>query len=269
MSDSDPSSIQEENPSHSNAEMTNVDQDNLARSIAIIPIVGVGEIHAGDDLVEILLVAIGSNDQAGGSLKDGDALVVTQKIVSKSEGRTVTIDPNDSLARTALVQSESKRVLRRRDELMIVETHHGFVCANAGVDFSNVPDGKASLLPLDSDRSAFQIRSEIKRRTGLEIGVIISDTFGRAWRQGVTDVAIGCSGIAGIVDLRGTTDSGGRELVATEVCVADELSSAADLVMGKARSIPAAIIRGIPKDWLRESSAVKEIVRPASKDLFR
>lgn len=269
MPESNPDVGAEVNLARSNIEPSNTAEHGASQPLIVIPIVGIGEVHVGDNLVEILLTAIGSNDLAGGELNDGDALVVTQKIVSKAEGRVVAIDPNDSLAKTALVESESTRVLRRRDELMIVETHHGFVCANAGVDFSNVPDGKASLLPIDSDRSAFQLRSGIKRRTGLDIGVIISDTFGRAWRQGVTDVAIGCSGIAGIVDLRGTTDAGGRELVATEVCVADELSAAADLVMGKARSIPAAIIRGIPKSWLRESSAVKEIVRPASKDLFR
>ena len=136
------------------------------------------------------------------------------------------------------------RVLRRRGDLVITETSHGFVCANAGVDLSNVDDGYAALLPVDSDRSAHRIRNAIPRRGGIEVGVIISDTFGRAWRHGLTDVAIGVAGIAAVVDLRGETDDRGQELRVTEVAVADEIAAAAELVMGKASGIPVAIVRG-------------------------
>jgi coenzyme F420-0:L-glutamate ligase/coenzyme F420-1:gamma-L-glutamate ligase len=160
-------------------------------------------------------------------------------------------------------------VLRRRGELLITETRHGFVCANSGVDFSNVASGWAALLPEDSDRSARRIRDGIRGATGLEVGVIVSDTFGRTWRQGVTDVAIGCAGVAAVVDLRGTRDAGGRELMATEVCVADEIASAAELVMGKDRGVPVAIVRGIPDEWLRSASVRAEVIRPPAEDLFR
>ena len=165
--------------------------------------------------------------------------------------------------------SESTRVLRERDELIISETRHGFVCANAGVDLSNVADGQAALLPVDPDRSARHIRDALRARTGLEVAVIISDTFGRPWRIGVTDVAIGCAGIAAVVDLRGTTDVFGRELVATEICVADEIASAAELAKGKTSGIPVVIVRGVERSWFRESSVKAEIVRPPGEDLFR
>ena len=160
--------------------------------------------------------------------------MVTQKVVSKAEGRLVAIDPNDPLSHKALVHEEAVRILRRRGELLMTETRHGFVCANAGVDLSNVERGWAALLPLDADRSARRIRDGLRARAGVEVGVIVSDTFGRTWRRGVTDVAIGSAGVACVVDLRGTTDALGRELQVTEVCVADELAAAAELVMGKA-----------------------------------
>jgi coenzyme F420-0:L-glutamate ligase/coenzyme F420-1:gamma-L-glutamate ligase len=200
---------------------------------------------------------------------DGDVLVVTQKVVSKAEGRIVEIDAADPRAKRALAESESVRVLRRRDDLLITETRHGFVCANAGVDFSNVATGTAALLPLDPDRSARHIREALEHRHQVSVGVIISDTFGRTWRQGVTDVAIGIAGIAGIVDLRGTQDATGRVLDATEICVADELAGAAELVMGKARGVPAAVLRGVDPGWLRPASVAAEIVRPPAEDLFR
>ena len=136
----------------------------------------------------------------------------------------------------------------------MTETRHGFVCANAGVDLSNVERGWAALLPIDSDRSARRIRDGLRARAGVEVGVIVSDTFGRTWRRGVTDVAIGSAGVAGVVDLRGTTDALGRELQVTEVCVADELAAAAELVMGKAAGVPVAVVRGVDPAWLRESS---------------
>ena len=144
-------------------------------------------------------------------------VVVTQKVVSKAEGRMVEIDPSDGNARRELAESEAVRVLRRRGDLVVTETRHGFVCANSGVDLSNVADGWAVLLPLDPDRSARRLRDGLHASTGVEVAVVISDTFGRAWRRGVTDVAIGCAGIRGVIDLRGTTDALGRELVATEI----------------------------------------------------
>ena len=152
---------------------------------------------------------------------------------------------------------------------LITETRHGFICANAGVDLSNVEAGTAALLPVDPDRSARRIREAFEHRHGVSVGVIISDTFGRTWRRGVTDVAIGVAGIAGIVDLRGTADANGRILEATEVCVADELAGAADLVMGKDRGVPAAVVRGVDPRWLRPGSVADEIVRPPDEDLFR
>jgi coenzyme F420-0:L-glutamate ligase/coenzyme F420-1:gamma-L-glutamate ligase len=151
----------------------------------------------------------------------------------------------------------------------MTETRHGFICANAGVDLSNVERGWAVLLPVDSDRSARRIRDGLAARTGRRVAVIVSDTFGRTWRRGVTDVAIGIAGVAGVVDLRGTTDAYGRELAVTEVCVADELAGAAELVMGKASAIPVAIVRGVDATWLRESSVGAEVVRPYQEDLFR
>src|SRR6516165_12477516 len=183
------------------------------------------------------------------------------KVVPKSEGRLVKIDHDDPAAKAALVERESVRVLRRRGELIISETRHGFVCANAGVDLSNVPEGTAALLPEDPDRSARRLRAALQRALGVAVGVVVSDTFGRAWRRGVTDVAIGCAGVAAVVDLKGTPDAGGRELVATEICVADEIASAAELVMGKDRGIPVAIVRGVPAPWLRPASVRAEIVR--------
>jgi coenzyme F420-0:L-glutamate ligase/coenzyme F420-1:gamma-L-glutamate ligase len=152
---------------------------------------------------------------------------------------------------------------------VVSETRHGFVCANAGVDLSNVDRGWAALLPVDPDRSARRIRDGLRARTGVEVGVVISDTFGRTWRRGLTDVAIGCAGVAAIVDLRGTSDALGRELHVTEVCVADELAAAAELVMGKSNGIPVAVVRGVDPSWLREGSIRDEVVRHPSEDLFR
>jgi coenzyme F420-0:L-glutamate ligase/coenzyme F420-1:gamma-L-glutamate ligase len=195
-------------------------------------------------------------------------VVVTQKIVSKAEDRLVRLDPDDRTARRALVERESVRVLRRRGDLIISETTHGFVCANAGIDLSNVDDGWAALLPVDSDRSARRIRDALRATRGVEVAVVISDTFGRPWRQGLTDVAIGVAGLAAVVDLRGSADDRGRELQVTEVAVADEVAAAAELVMGKAAGVPVAIVRGLDPTWLRESSA-RELVRPPADDLFR
>ncbi len=231
----------------------------------VIPVEGVPEIRRGDPIAPLVASAADAQDTP---LRDGDCLVVTQKVVSKAEGRLVPLDPADGRARRALVEAESARVVRRRGDLIISETHHGFVCANAGVDLSNVDEGTAALLPVDPDRSARRIRDGVRAHTGVEVAVIVSDTFGRAWRTGLTDVALGVSGLAGVVDLRGQRDSRGRVLQVTEIAVADEVAAAADLVMGKAAGVPAAIVRGLDADWRREGSG-RELVRPPGEDLFR
>jgi coenzyme F420-0:L-glutamate ligase/coenzyme F420-1:gamma-L-glutamate ligase len=229
--------------------------------ISLIPVEGIGEIHPGDELAAIIAERV--------DLLAGDVVVVTQKVVSKAEGRLVEVDPDDPRGHRQLVLDESVRVLRRRGDLVLSETRHGFICANAGVDLSNVERGWAALLPLDSDRSARRIRDGLRARTGVEVGVVVSDTFGRTWRRGVTDVAIGCAGVAAVVDLRGTSDALGRELAVTEVCVADEIAAAAELVMGKARAVPVAVVRGVDAAWLRESSVHDEVIRQPAEDLFR
>jgi coenzyme F420-0:L-glutamate ligase / coenzyme F420-1:gamma-L-glutamate ligase len=234
-------------------------------TISIIPIHGIGEVEAGDEIAEILARAALAQETP---LADDDCIVVTQKIVSKAEGRLVDLDPDDPGARRALIDSESVRVLRRRGDLAISETAHGFVCANAGIDLSNVPDGLAALLPVDPDRSARHVRDALRARHGVDVAVIVSDTFGRSWRHGLTDVAIGVAGVAAVVDLRGELDAGGRELQVTEVALADEIAGAAELVMGKAKGIPAAIVRGIDTRWRRDASA-RELVRAPRDDLFR
>jgi coenzyme F420-0:L-glutamate ligase/coenzyme F420-1:gamma-L-glutamate ligase len=193
---------------------------------------------------------------------------VTQKIVSKAENRLVEIDADDPVSHKKLVEEEAVRIVRRRGDLIITETKHGFICANSGIDLSNVERGYAALLPLDSDRSARRIRDIVKAKLGVNVGVIISDTFGRPWRKGLTDVAIGVAGIAAVVDLRGTEDALGRVMQVTEVCVADELASAAELVMGKSTGVPVAVVRGADPQWFRDAS-MSEIVRPPSEDLFR
>jgi coenzyme F420-0:L-glutamate ligase len=230
-------------------------------TITLIPVTGMPEIGPGADLAGLIAELA--------DLADGDVLVVTQKIVSKAEGRLVPVDATDPRSHKALVLDESVRILRRRGELLMTETRHGFVCANAGVDLSNVEQGWAALLPVDPDRSARRIRDGLRARAGVTVGVIVSDTFGRTWRRGLTDVAIGVAGIAGVVDLRGSTDALGRELAVTEVCVADELAGAAELVMGKSAGIPVAVVRGVDPSWLRDASVRDEIVRPYQEDLFR
>jgi len=227
--------------------------------ITILPVEGMPEVRPGDEIAELIAARI--------DLLDGDVVVVTQKIVSKAEGRLVKV--TDDAARLALIERESVRILRRRDELVISETVHGFVCANAGVDLSNVDEGVAALLPVDADRSARHIRDAIKARAGVTVAVVVSDTFGRPWRRGVVDVALGCAGVAAIVDLRGTEDTRGHTLQATEVAIADELASAAELVMGKVRDVPVALVRGVEPSWFRESSVKAEVVRPHTEDLFR
>ncbi|MGH9121319.1 MAG: coenzyme F420-0:L-glutamate ligase [Acidimicrobiales bacterium] len=230
-------------------------------ALTLLPVMGMPEVQPGDDLVTLLL--------AHAELADGDVVVVTQKIVSKAEGRLVRLEGDEPEAARQVVESESVRVLRRRGDLVVSETSHGFVCANAGVDLSNVASGWVAVLPADPDRSARRIRDGVLGRAGIRVAAVVSDTFGRPWRRGVTDVAIGVAGLAAVVDLRGSTDALGRTLRATEVCVADEIASAAELVMGKSAGIPAAIVRGVDASWLREGSVSAEIVRPYAEDLFR
>jgi coenzyme F420-0:L-glutamate ligase/coenzyme F420-1:gamma-L-glutamate ligase len=235
--------------------------------LQVFPIHGVPEVRPGDDLAG--MIAEAATAGGGTALADGDVVVVTQKVVSKAEGMLERIDPDDPRAHKAIVERESVRVLRRRGDLIISETRHGFICANAGVDLSNVEDGWAALLPEDSDRSARRLRDGIRARAGVEVAVIVSDTFGRVWRRGLTDVAIGCAGIAAVVDLRGTSDALGRELQVTEVAVVDELAGAADLVMGKSTGVAAAVVRGVDPAWLRQGEVRAEIVRAPHEDLFR
>jgi coenzyme F420-0:L-glutamate ligase / coenzyme F420-1:gamma-L-glutamate ligase len=197
-----------------------------------------------------------------GGLEGGDVLVVAQKVVSKAEGR---MEQTDDVFATIL--REARAVRRRRGDLVIAETKHGFVCASAGVDRSNTPgDGWIVLLPEDPDSSAGRIRSGLAQRFGHAPAVIVSDSFGRAWRQGTTDVAIGVAGMRPLLDLRGTRDSRGYELASTVIAVADELAGAAELVMGKADGIPAALVRGY--DVPSGDGSAQELVMPPDRDLF-
>ena len=227
--------------------------------IELLPVEGLPEVRPGDVVADLIA------DRA--ELRDGDVVVVTQKVVSKAEGRLAPVSSEGE--RRRLVEQESVRVLRRRADLFISETAHGFVCANAGVDLSNVETGWAALLPIDPDLSARRIRDRLRARAGVEVGVVVSDTFGRPWRNGLVDVAIGCAGVAAVADLRGLPDAQGRPMEVTEIAVADQVASAAELAMGKASGIPAVVVRGLDPAWLRESSIRAEVVRPYDEDLFR
>jgi coenzyme F420-0:L-glutamate ligase/coenzyme F420-1:gamma-L-glutamate ligase len=248
-------------------------------NIQIIGIPNIPEVNPGDDLPALILAGC----QSGGiALEEGDVLVVTQKIVSKAEGRLVDlreIEPSAfavDYARTwgkdprhiEVVLRETVRVVRMDKGIIISETRHGFVCANAGVDASNVPgEHIVGLLPLDSDRSAAGIREAIKQATGHDIPVIVSESFGRTWRQGIISIAIGVSGLAPLVDYRGQDDPFGYRMSATVIAVADELASAAELVMGKVDACPVAIVRGYPYDRAEGSS--RELVIDPARDMFR
>jgi coenzyme F420-0:L-glutamate ligase/coenzyme F420-1:gamma-L-glutamate ligase len=232
----------------------------MTGEIRVIPVTGMPEVSPGDSIADLIL--------EHATVESADVIVVTSKIVSKAEGRLVDVDHAAPAARAALIEQESRRILRRREELYITETRHGFICANSGIDFSNVVDG-AALLPANPDRSARRIRDALEARTGLTLAVVVSDTFGRTWRRGLVDVALGCAGITAILDLRGTADALGRPLEVTEVAVVDEVAAAADLVMGKAEGVPVAIVRGVDRGWFREGSVRQEIVRPPGEDLFR
>jgi len=241
--------------------------------LQIIPIHIEKEINSSDDLSELILKS--------SELNEGDILVVAQKIISKQEGRIIdlsTVTPSllsegiSSQYRkdprvVELILSETKRIVRMGNEILIVETNNGTICANAGVDESNVKDGYATLLPINSDTSAQTIRNKIKEQTNKNVAVIISDTFGRPFRMGQTNCAIGISGLNPILNYAGTLDSFGKILRVTEIAVADELSSAAELVMGKSLKCPVAIIR----DYLfkMEDHVIDELIRPENEDLFK
>lgn len=233
-------------------------------ALSIVGIEGIGEVRPGDDVAALLLAALGG---MGLALADGDVVVVTHKIVSKAEGRVVELADDGPEAHRGLVEEEAEAVLRRRGTLTITRTRHGFICANAGVDRSNAGPARAILLPLDPDRSANRIRIRLGRELGVDLAVVVTDTFGRAWRRGLCDVAIGVAGMAAVTDLRGTVDTFGRRLDVTEVAVADEIAAAADLVMGKATGIPAAVVRGVP--WRPADTGVAPLLRPADEDMFR
>jgi coenzyme F420-0:L-glutamate ligase len=223
------------------------------------------KVQPGDDLVTILIDAL---DDAEETLAHHDLVIVTSKVVSKSEGRVVPYDGTEE-HKVAIVESESVRVLRRRGTLRITETRHGFINANAGVDLSNTDDGTAVLLPKDPDRSARRLRSELARRLDVDVAVLITDTFGRVWRQGVTDIALGSAGLRPLLDLRGTLDANGRLLEATEVAIADEIAGAANLVLHKAAATPFALVRGLDESFFGPGSIGENIVRSKNDDLFR
>jgi coenzyme F420-0:L-glutamate ligase/coenzyme F420-1:gamma-L-glutamate ligase len=231
-------------------------------TLSVYPLQGVGAVNRGDEVADKLAPAL----EILGPRPD-DVLVVTHKIVSKAEGAVRQISGDEEEFKRALVEEVAASIVRRRGELIIAETKHGFVCANAGVDRSNAAPGTMVLLPDDPDRSAHRIRARLRQRFGVDLPVIISDTFGRPWRVGLTDIAIGVSGLLPILDLRGSRDWTGRELDVTEVAVADELAAAADLVMGKASGVPAALIRGYAGP--RGDGRGADLVRPVDEDLFR
>ena len=226
--------------------------------LRIIRLPGIPEVRPGDDLAGL----VGDAVERAGGLEDGDVLVVAQKVVSKAEGRVEEAD--DVLE---VVLREARVVRRRRGDLVIAETEHGFVCASAGVDRSNTPgEGWVVLLPRDPDASAARLRDGLAARFGVAPAVIVSDSFGRAWRQGTTDVAIGVAGMLPVLDLRGTTDARGRTLASTVIAVADELAGTAELVMGKASGVPAALVRGyaVPAG----DGSARDLVMPPERDLF-
>lgn len=247
----------------------------MSGELRVVPLRGIPELEEGDDLGALLVEA---STRVGGFALN-DVLVVAQKAVSKVEGRVVDlngVEPSErarDLAgdtdprRLEVILREAREVLRARPPLVIAETHHGFVCASAGVDASNAKGvDTLVLLPLDPDASADRLRAAVRDHAGVEVGVVVSDSFGRAWRRGTTDVALGVSGIGALIDLAGQRDSAGYELHATEIAVADEIAGAAQLVMGKTDGIPAAIVRGLD---LRGEGRGSDLVMPRERDLFR
>lgn len=248
----------------------------MSEGLRVVPLRGLPNLSEGDDLAGLLATAAAGS----GGLEAGDVVVVAQKAVSKVEGRIVSLDdvePGERARELAgadgdprrieIVLREARAIVRSRPPLVIAETHHGFVCASAGVDASNAsrPDTLV-LLPLDPDASAARLRERLHELTGVAPGVVVSDSFGRAWRQGTTDVALGVAGIVALRDLRGVRDSVGYELSSTQIAVADEIAGAAELVMGKTSGVPAAIVRGL--DLAGEGTGL-DLVMPRERDLFR
>jgi coenzyme F420-0:L-glutamate ligase/coenzyme F420-1:gamma-L-glutamate ligase len=247
-----------------------------APQLRVLAITGMPEIEHGDPLGELIA--------ARAQLEDGDIVVVSQKVVSKAEGRVARLGEIQPSSRAqematelgkdpALVQvvlDESREVLRAEHGVLICETRHGFVCANAGVDTSNVGEGRAALLPLDPDTSARRIRAELRDATGVASALVISDSFGRAWREGQSEVAIGCAGLRPLDDWRGRDDAGGRALSATVIAIADEVAAAADLIRDKASRVPAAIVRGLGRQVSDDNGPGAAVLRRhREQDLFR
>ena len=230
------------------------------RNIEIIPVYGLPEFKKNDDLIEILTKTLKNNSE---TLLNGDVVIVTQKIISKIEDRAVDLKVTDI---NEVLKEESTQILRKRGETVIARTRHGFICANAGIDKSNIDKGYALLLPVDPNKTANTIRRKIKAESDLDIAVIISDTFGRAWRKGQTNVAIGSSGIEPLTSYIGTTDSYGNDLMATEIAIIDELAGASELVMNKVDEVPVAIIRGYKYKFSDKST--DEIIRSDDEDFF-
>ncbi len=248
------------------------------KRIEVIPLAGIPEVSRGDDLASLIFDSLNANGQV---LEEGDVVVVKHKIVSKAEGRIVRLNAvvpgrrARSLARregkdprlVELMLRESARVVRAAHGVIITQTNQGFVCANSGIDQSNVGKGSVALLPVDPDRSARLLRHSLERRIGKRLAVIVTDTFGRPWRLGQTDVAIGCSGIAPLMSYAGKKDRFGYKLRVTEPSVADEIAGAAELAIGKLRGIPVAIVRG--GEYRRGEEGVKSMLMPPERDLFR
>ncbi len=251
----------------------------MSAGVRVVPVTGLPEVRAGDDLGAMVVQALA---ESGAGLADGDVLVVTQKVVSKAEGRVVelaTVEPSDfarglaqqwekDARQVEVVLWESARIVRMDRGVIICETRHGFICANAGVDASNVGrTGAVTLLPLDPDASAAALREAVSAATGNAVAVIISDTFGRPWREGLTNVAIGVAGMDPFLDYAGQVDGEGYELRVTKIALADELASAAELVMGKLAQVPVALVRGAPV--IAGAGSARALVRAAERDLFR
>jgi coenzyme F420-0:L-glutamate ligase/coenzyme F420-1:gamma-L-glutamate ligase len=246
--------------------------------IQIFPLTGLPEVKPGDDIARLIAHAV---EAQRFRVQSGDIFVVAQKIVSKAEARIVSLDsivPSERAVDWArewgkdarvieLVFRHSKRIVRMERGIIVAETHHGFVCANAGIDLSNAQDGTAILLPEDPDASARALRGRLGETLGIELAIIISDTFGRPWREGLVNVALGVAGMAPLIDYRGERDANGKLLQATIIALADELASAAELVMGKSDRVPVAIVRGVGAR--SPSGTGRDLIRPPEKDLFR
>ena len=248
------------------------------KRVEVFPISGIPEVRAGSDIAGLILKAM---RKAKFTMRNRDVVVVKQKVVSKAEGRLVplnSVEPSERALRLArehgkdpklveLILKESVRVVRTGHGVIITETKHGFVCANSGVDQSNVMEGYVALLPLDPDLSADRIRERLQKATGRTLAVVVTDTFGRPWRRGQTDVAIGCSGIVPLVSYMGRKDRFGYELRVTEPAVVDEIAGAAELAVGKLKGIPVAVVRGV--DYTPGEGRVKSLVMERQRDLFR